>query len=151
MTPDQADKVATHLEHLATKVRERPSADVVMDLNRGLTRDAFEGVQLDGSETVTVTIRWPPTAPGPPRWAGSEPQEADPDLDDLTRDQLAELAGPAYPVAKVLDEWLSREHGILSSSHAVGHFLDLLAAKGYQVTPIDPGPPFEQLLPPPKD
>lgn len=88
---------------------------------------------------------------GYPRWAGTEPQEVDPELDDLTRAELADLPGPAAVVASVLDDWLSRMHGILSGSHNAGLFLSLLAARGYRVTPIDPGPPLEQLLPPPKD
>jgi hypothetical protein len=57
------------------------------------------------------------------------------DLDQLTRDQLADLDGPAHAVAAVLDEWNHREHGVTSSSHGVGLFLDLLAAEGLQVTP----------------
>lgn len=79
----------------------------------------------------------------------SDPIEPpDPDLDDLTRGELAELAHlPAATVADVLDEWLLRAHGITSSAHNVGLFLDLLAADGYRVEPIDPGPPIESLLP----
>jgi hypothetical protein len=76
----------------------------------------------------------------------------DPDLDDLTRADLAELAHlPASAVADVLDEWLLRAHGVTSSAHNVGLFLDLLAADGYRVTAIDPGPPIESLLPPPTE
>lgn len=75
----------------------------------------------------------------------------DPDLDDLTRAQLHELDGPAGPVADVLDDWRYRHHGIMSSAHHVGSFLDLLAAEGWRITKIDPGPPIEQLLPPPTD
>lgn len=55
-------------------------------------------------------------------------------LDRLTRDQLAELDGPAHTVASVLDEWNHREHGLVSSHHNVGLFLDLLSAEGLQVT-----------------
>ena len=75
----------------------------------------------------------------------------DPDLDDLTRAQLHELNGPAGPVADVLDEWLFRNYGITSSSHGVGLFLDLLAVEGWRVTKIDPGPPLDELLPPPTE
>jgi hypothetical protein len=75
----------------------------------------------------------------------------DPDLDDLTRGQLAELVGPAYTVACVLDDWNHRPHGITSGNHGVGLFLDLLAAEGYRVTAIDPGPPLSGLLPPPTE
>lgn len=73
----------------------------------------------------------------------------EPDLDDLRRDQLweTELGDLPGHVSQVLDEWLHTQHGVLSSSHGVGAFLDLLAAEGYRVTPIDPGPSFEQLLP----
>lgn len=83
----------------------------------------------------------------------SDPIEPpDPDLDTLTRADLAELAHlPAAAVADVLDDWLLRAHGITSSGHNVGLFLDLLAAAGFQVTPIDPGPPIGSLLPPPKE
>ncbi len=71
----------------------------------------------------------------------------EPDLDGLTRDALRELGGPPAALVDVLDDWLLREHGVLSGSHCVGSFLDLLAAEGYRVTPIDPGPTFEELLP----
>jgi hypothetical protein len=153
MTPDHADLVAKHLEHIAAKVRESPPDDAEMDLHRGTVQQASDIALLDGSEIVTVAIRWPPTNPTPgfPRWAGSEAHEVDPELDDLTRAQLSEFGGAPPVVASVLDDWLARMHGILSGSHNAGLFLDLLAARGYRVTPIDPGPPFEQLLPPPKD
>jgi hypothetical protein len=59
------------------------------------------------------------------------------DLDALTRDQLAELPGPERAVADVLDDWNHREHGVMSSNHGVGLFLDLLATEGYRVTPIE--------------
>lgn len=75
----------------------------------------------------------------------------DPDLDWLTRDQLAELDGPAYTVACVLDDWNRQLHGVISSHHGAGLFLDLLAAEGWRVTPIDPGPPIGELLPPPTE
>jgi hypothetical protein len=73
------------------------------------------------------------------------------DLDTLTRAQLAERDGPTYTVACVLDDWLHRLHGISSSSHGAGLFLDLLAAEGYRVTPIGPLPSLDQLLPPPTE
>lgn len=52
-------------------------------------------------------------------------------LDDLKRDDL-----PKAPkaVADVLDDWVARKHGILSSHHGVGLFLDLLADEGYTIT-----------------
>lgn len=68
------------------------------------------------------------------------------DLDRLTRAQLGELDGPAATVADVLDEWLVRLHGVTSSSHGAGLFLDLLAAEGWRVTAIDPGPSLDELL-----
>lgn len=60
------------------------------------------------------------------------------DLDDLTRAQLAELAHlPFADLASALDEWLSRAHGVHSSHHGVGLFLDLLAERGLSVTRDD--------------
>lgn len=79
----------------------------------------------------------------------SEPQEYEPDLDELPRAQLHELDGPAGPVADVLDEWLLRTHGVMSSAHNTGLFLDLLADAGYRVTEIGPVPSIDELLPPP--
>ncbi len=73
-----------------------------------------------------------------------------PDLDDLTRAQLAETDETAYEVAMALDDWRFAEHGILSSSHGAGHFLELLAARGYRVERIE-APAFEGLLPAAKD
>jgi hypothetical protein len=72
----------------------------------------------------------------------SDPIDApDPDLDDLRRVDLAELDGPACDTARVLDDWLARCHGVTSSHHYVGTFLDLLAAEGWRVSRIpDPGP-----------
>ncbi|TDD37851.1 hypothetical protein E1287_07280 [Actinomadura sp. KC06] len=81
------------------------------------------------------------------------PEDYEPDgeaLDRMTRAQLAELPGPERTVADVLDEWNRREHGVISSSHGAGLFLDLLAAEGYRVTPID-APDLSELLPPPTD
>lgn len=72
------------------------------------------------------------------------------DLDRMTRDQLAELPGPERMVAQVLDDWNRRENGVTSSSHGVGLFLDLLAAEGFCVTPIEE-PALSELLPPPTD
>lgn len=73
------------------------------------------------------------------------------DLDALTRSDLAELDGPAYTVACVLDDWNHRLNGLTSSSHGAGLFLDLLAAEGWRVTPIGPLPSLDQLLPPPME
>lgn len=67
------------------------------------------------------------------------------DLDDLTRDELAERDGPGHAVATVLDEWLGRLHGITSGQHGAGLFLDLLAAEGYRVERAD-APRLENLL-----
>jgi hypothetical protein len=77
----------------------------------------------------------------------------EPDLDDLPRSQLREgwLGDMPGDVADVLDEWLATQHGVFSSHHGVGSFLDALATKGYRVTRIDPGPPIEQLLPVPTE
>jgi hypothetical protein len=82
-----------------------------------------------------------------PRWVGSEPQEVDPDLDDLTAAQLAELSGPAATVAGVLGDWLWLTRKIAPSGHhSVGTFLELLAAEGYRVTKIE-APAATDLLP----
>jgi hypothetical protein len=71
------------------------------------------------------------------------------DLDALTRAELAELDGPASTVATVLDEWNHRLHGLTSSSHGAGLFLDLLAAEGWRVTPIN-APDLDGLLAAPR-
>lgn len=60
-----------------------------------------------------------------------------PDLDDLTRTELAEREGPGYAVACILDEWKQRLHGLTSSDHGAGLFLDLLAEQGWRVERID--------------
>lgn len=81
----------------------------------------------------------------------SDPIEPpDPDLDDMRRADLAELDGPAYDTAMVLDDWLVRCHGVMSSCHHVGTFLELLADKGWRVTRIE-APDIGALLPPPKE
>lgn len=71
------------------------------------------------------------------------------DLDRMRRADLreTELGDMPGDVAEVLDDWLHDEHGVISSHHHVGSFLDRLAAVGYRVTRIDPGPPIERLLP----
>jgi glycine/D-amino acid oxidase-like deaminating enzyme len=72
----------------------------------------------------------------------TNPEHEEPDLDRLSRDQVREL-DPLYgPVIDVLDDWLFAQHGVTSSHHCVGAFLDALAAAGYRVTPIEPGPTF---------
>ncbi len=48
--------------------------------------------------------------------------------DRMRRDDLPEMP---KAVAEVLDEFLMRQHGIMSGSHAVGLFLDLLADRGF--------------------
>lgn len=70
--------------------------------------------------------------------------DPDVDLDDLTRAQLAELAHEPYAdVASALDEWLSRAHGVHSSHHGVGLFLDLLNERGLAII-RDELPPLEE-------
>ncbi len=73
----------------------------------------------------------------------------EPDLDDLRRDQLweTELGDMPGHVANVLDDWLLEQHGVTSSRHGVGVFLEALADAGYRVTQIEPGPPIKELLP----
>lgn len=59
----------------------------------------------------------------------------EPDPDDLTRGELAELAHlPWSDLAEVLDEWEVRIHGMHSSAHGVGLFLDLLGERGWEIT-----------------
>lgn len=71
-----------------------------------------------------------------------------PDLDRLPRAELRETEWGDMPgdVADVLDDWLHRNHGVLSSSHNVGDLLDSLAAAGYRVEKIK-APDFAELLP----
>lgn len=83
----------------------------------------------------------------------SDPIEPpDPDIDTLSRGELREWAHmpELAATADVLDDWLLRAHGVTSSSHNVGLFLDLLAAEGYRVAPIE-APSFASLLPPAVD
>ena len=70
------------------------------------------------------------------------------DLDRLRRTELRETGLGDVPgdVADVLDEWLHTQHGILSSSHNVGAFLEMLAAAGYRITPAE-APAFDTLMP----
>jgi hypothetical protein len=75
----------------------------------------------------------------------TNPEDFEPDLDNLRRDQLHELGMPG-DVADVLDGWLHEQHGVMSSHHGVGSFLDALAAVGYRVTRIEV-PAFDELLP----
>lgn len=74
------------------------------------------------------------------------PEDYEPDPDDLTREELAEHNPMWRAVADTLDEWLHRMHGVTSSNHFAGSFLDWLAMNGYRVEPIDPGPPIEEVL-----
>lgn len=84
--------------------------------------------------------------------AVSNPEDYEPDPDDLTRAELAELAHLPYgAVAEALDAWLARNHGILSSHHHAGDFLDELAARGWEVVPKPPVPSLDELLEPSKD
>ena len=73
----------------------------------------------------------------------------EPDLDDLTREQLAEYDPLARAVADTLDEWLYRMHGITAGLHNAGAFLEFLVLRGYQVTAVEPVPSLEELLGPP--
>lgn len=75
------------------------------------------------------------------------PEDFEPDLDDVPRSGLREFGDMPGDVADVLDQWLFEQHGVASSHHGVGSFLEALAAVGYRVTPIDRGPSFEELLP----
>lgn len=78
------------------------------------------------------------------------PEDVQPSPDDLTREQLAEYAHlPWLAVAETLDEWNHRMHGILSSHHNAGLFLELLHEAGWQVVPVEPMP--VPMLPPPTE
>lgn len=76
------------------------------------------------------------------------PEDFEPDPDDLTRAELAELAHlPWADVAGVLDDWNAQLHGTHSSAHGVGLFLDLLNEAGWHLVRNEP--PIE--LPAPTD
>lgn len=63
------------------------------------------------------------------------PEDFQLEPDDLTREQLAELAHlPWSDLALVLDDWACRRFGILSSHHGVGLFLKLLDEEGWEIT-----------------
>lgn len=82
--------------------------------------------------------------------AATNPEDFQPDPDDLTRDQLAEHAHlPWSAVAETLDEWNHRAHGVSSSHHNAGLFLRLLHESGWQV--VRAVLPAAPLLPPPTD
>lgn len=75
----------------------------------------------------------------------------DPDLDDVPRRELGEI-NEMYPVvADALIDWISTWAGPSLSDHCIGTFLNYLAAEGYRVTAIDPGPCLHELLGPPKE
>lgn len=76
------------------------------------------------------------------------PEDYQPDPDDLTRSELAEYAHlPWADVADALDEWNHRLNGVTSSHHGVGLFLELLNEAGWHVARNEQ--PIE--LPPPAD
>lgn len=79
------------------------------------------------------------------------PDHPEPEPDDLTRAQLAEYDPMWSAVADTLDEWMIRMHGIMSSHHNAGLFLELLALQGYRVERMEPPTPVEQLLPAPTE
>jgi hypothetical protein len=68
----------------------------------------------------------------------ANPEDYEPDPDDLTRAQLAESDPMLAAVGNALDEWLHAHHGILSSHHNAGHFQRLLYEYGYRVVPNEP-------------
>lgn len=84
----------------------------------------------------------------------TDPQDYDVDLDDVPRNELGEI-DPMYPVvADALGKWathMMNGAGSTIGSHGVGTFLDDLAAEGYRVTAIDPGPCLHELLGPPEE
>lgn len=86
----------------------------------------------DPVEATDEATRGQDDTPRPGRWAGTEPQESEPHLDDLTRDQLAELAHrpELLAVHDTLFQWAEESDG----QHRVGTFLELLADRGFRVT-----------------
>lgn len=74
------------------------------------------------------------------------PEDYEPDPDDLARGELAEYDPMWRAVADTLDEWLFRMHGVISSHHNTGCFLDLLVLQGYDVVKREDLPPIEELL-----
>lgn len=93
-----------------------------------------------------------------PNWAGDgdgcpcavlglpKPDAGDPDppLDEVDWDELDEVDPKARVVADVLEKW--GQARCCLRHHMVGTFLDLLAAEGYRVEPIQ-APAFEDVLP----
>ncbi|MEO3929255.1 hypothetical protein ABGB07_36200 [Micromonosporaceae bacterium B7E4] len=67
-------------------------------------------------------------------------REPFPDATEFDRLKRAELPEPQGTIANVLDEWLHRCHGLLSGSHNVGMFLELLAEEGLTVSEQTPIP-----------
>ncbi len=138
------------IDYLDRLLRQQPLSPLTSDASEWVDRTDVSGYPLWQSTRDPRAF----SEDGGKTWdlVDEHPREADvEDLDGLTRAELAELGGAPPVVASVLDDWLARVHGILSGSHNAGLFLDLLAARGYQVTPIDPGPPLDELLPPPQD
>jgi hypothetical protein len=80
----------------------------------------------------------------------TDPQEIDGDLDDEPRAELGEIDAMHPVVAKALEEWRRHMDSGPSNCHYLGTFLDLLAAEGYRVTPIEV-PDLAELLSPPKE
>jgi hypothetical protein len=80
------------------------------------------------------------------------PEDYEPEPDDLTRAELAELAHlPWSDLAETLDEWNIRLHATHSSAHGVGLFLDLLNERGWRVVPLPAAASIGDLLPPPTE
>lgn len=72
----------------------------------------------------------------------ANPEDYEPDPDDLTRAQLAESDPMLSAVAETLDDWLVAHHGILSSHHNAGHFWTLLHERGYRIVENEVFPPL---------
>jgi hypothetical protein len=120
------------------------------ELAPGVPRE-YDHVVGDVNGT-TITTHLPVAAvlsgiASPPAY--SNPEDYEPDPDDMTRDQLAESDPMLYAVAESLDDWLVMHHGILSSHHNAGHFWTLLYEHGYRIVPNEPM--SFPLLPPPTD
>lgn len=116
------------IDYLEKLLRFEPLSPLTSDPAEWIDRSDISGYPIWQSSRDPRAFSYD----GGKTWGYIREQEPDPeqDLDNLTRDQLAELSGPAAHVAAVLDEWLHRLHGVTSSSHGAGLFLDLLAARG---------------------
>lgn len=124
----------------------KPGDPIRIVLTDGTVYDHVVG-DVNGT---TITTHLPVSAvlggmDSPPVY--SNPEDYEPDPDDLTRAQLAESDPMLRAVADALDEWLWKEHQVASSHHGAGHFWTLLHEHGYRVVPNEPMPDLADVLP----